>query len=467
MAHLLLVDDEVPIQHAFRKAIRDPGITMTVAGTAIEAIQALKSNRPDAIVLDVQLPDAGGLAAFEQLRGIDPTVPIILITGHGTTDLAIAAMRDGAFDFLLKPLELSSLRAIIDRALRAGQTPAEDAITPAEPTIDDLLIGRCPAMQEVYKAIGRVAGQDVTVLVTGESGTGKELVARAIERHSRRSGMPFVAVNCGAIPESLLESELFGHEKGAFTSAERRRIGKFEQAQGGTIFLDEIGELPLASQVKLLRVLQEHSMERVGGSEPIATDVRVVAATNADLESMVAAGAFRQDLYFRLNVFNIHLPPLRDRGNDVELLARHFFRLYVRSLGSTIATLSPEALAILKAYHWPGNVRELQSVLKQGLLRARGHVLLPDDLPPLSSSPAISRPPETNDIAFIESRIAAGTNDLYDEAVKRMESVLLVQVLKHTGGNQVQAAKILGIARGNLRLKIQNLGITIQRDVTS
>jgi two-component system nitrogen regulation response regulator GlnG len=344
----------------------------------------------------------------------------------------------------------------------------------------DVLLGRCPAMQEVYKAIGRVAAQDVAVLILGESGTGKELVARALYQHSKRAEKPFLAVNCGAIPETLLESELFGHERGAFTGAERRRIGKFEQCHGGTIFLDEVGEMSPLTQTKMLRLLQEQRFERVGGSETVQTDVRVIAATNANLEKMAEDGRFRKDLYFRLNVFAITLPPLRERGDDVAMMINHYIRRFGQELGKPVRDLAPEALETLRNYPWPGNVRELQSVLKQSLLHMHGSVLLADFLPAHIRRPAsaIETPNGTElttptvgglfdwDV-FVASRIGAGTENLYAETLERMERELLVRVLRHTDGNQLQAARILGITRGSLRNKIRTLGISIARSVWS
>jgi two-component system nitrogen regulation response regulator GlnG len=320
-------------------------------------------------------------------------------------------------------------------------------------------------MQEVYKAIGRVTAQDVTVLISGESGTGKELVARAVYQHSRRAGRTFLAINGASIPETLLESELFGHEKGAFTGADRRRIGKFEQCQGGTLFLDEVAELSPATQSKLLRVLQEGTFERLGGGETIRADVRLLAATNADLEAAVAAGRFRADLYYRLSVFTIHLPPMRARGDDLELLVRHYVRRYGRELGRDVRTVAPEAMARLKAYSWPGNVRELQSVLKQALLQAAGTVLLPDFLPPLAVADGGEAMPGLDLEEFIEDRLRAGSEGLYAEAVRRLEKGLLTRVLRHTHGNQLQAARLLGITRGSLRNKLRELGIRIDRTV--
>jgi len=468
MARLLLVDDEPAIQHAFRKAIRDPEIEVSVAGSAAEAFARFDEHSPDVIVLDVHLPDSSGLETFHALRSRDRRVPIIMITGHGTTGLAIEAMKEGAYDYLLKPLELSELRELIERAIRSSrQMRVPATMAELEPAKGDSLVGRCPQMQEVYKAVGRVARQDVSVLILGESGTGKELVARAIYQHSGRSDQPFVAINCGAIPESLLESELFGHEKGAFTGAERRRIGKFEQANGGTLFLDEVGELPMPAQVKILRILQERTFERVGGNETIPTDVRVIAATNADLEAMVEEGTLRKDLFFRLNVFAISLPPLRERGNDLEYLAEHYFQQYRQEMACTATAISSSAMAVLKSYSWPGNVRELQSVIRQSLLHARGDVVLKEDLPTLLRERGPEKSAENGWESFVRERISAGSQTIYDESLKRMEGEVLVRVLRHTNGNQLQAAKILGITRGSLRSKIRNLGITIHREIGS
>jgi len=474
MPTVLLVDDEPAIQHAFRRALRDPSLTVTTAGTAAEAVAAVAAAPPDVIVLDVHLPDASGLETYRRLRRQDARVPVILITGHGTTDLAIEAMKEGAFDFLLKPLELADVRELIDRAVRSSRmmrVPAEmPEVEPASPQ-GDLLVGRCPPMQEVYKGVGRVAATDETVLILGESGTGKELIARALYQHGRRADRPFVAVNCGAIPENLIESELFGHEKGAFTSADRKRIGKFEQAAGGTIFLDEVGDLPPLAQVKMLRVLQERRFERVGGNETVTADVRVIAATNVDLEKAVAEGRFRRDLYFRLNVFTLLLPPLRDRGDDLNLMVDHYVARYAVELNSPAREVSPDVRAALRAYPWPGNVRELQSVLKQAVLRAGGPVILPEVLP----TQVLSRPGPTAggtgdgfdwDV-FVAERIASGSETLYAEALARMEREVLVRVLTHTGGNQLQAAKLLGITRGSLRTKIRAHGIAIGRTVWS
>lgn len=478
MPTLLVIDDEPVIQHAFRKAFHPPDYETTTVRTAAQGLELFAAQRPDVVVLDVHLPDADGLEAFDRLKAIDARTPIILVTGHGTTELAIEAMKRGAFDYLLKPLRYDQLQEIIGRACTSSRlmnVPAVVADSAAGSDQADVLIGRCAALQEVYKAIGRVAGTDTTVLILGESGTGKELVARAIYQHSSRAPRPFLAINCGAIPEALVESELFGHERGAFTGADRKRIGKFEQCSGGTVFLDEVGEMPLLAQVKLLRFLQEQRFERVGGTETVQTDVRVIAATNADLEKLVAAGRFRADLFFRLNVFTIRLPPLRERGEDLDLLTDYYLTRFSRELRKPAPVVTPETRAALAAYSWPGNVRELQSILKQAFLNMSGSVLLPEFLPMPSATrsapaaPTLTPSPTTRTgldwDTFITDRLEAGVQDLYAECLAMMERQLLSRVLQRTGGNQARAAEILGITRGTLRLKLRALGITVEKAV--
>jgi two-component system nitrogen regulation response regulator GlnG len=474
MPTLLVIDDEPSILHAFRRAFREPDVTLLTASTATEGLELARQRRPDAVILDIQLPDLNGLEAFRRIHAFDARIPITLMTGHGTADTAIEAMKLGAFDYLLKPLDLPELRKLVARALHLSRLMRVPAVTPEEsaPESADLIIGRCPAMQEVYKMIGLVAPQDLTVLILGESGTGKELVARAIYQHSRRAAGPFLAINCAAIPETLLESELFGHEKGAFTGADRQRVGKFEQCNGGTLFLDEIGDMMPLTQAKILRVLQEQRFERVGGNQTITTDVRVLAATNRQLDQLVAEEQFRTDLYYRLSVFGIALPPLRERGEDLPLLVDHFLKRFSRELGKEVYQVAPEALEKLQTYSWPGNLRELQSVLKQAILRAKGPVLLPDFLPPALKEGEKAPEPaaasgETGFERFIDERLERDTNDLYAETLALMERQLLTRVLRHTAGNLLRAAKILGITRGSLRNKVRTLGITIERSVWS
>ena len=386
-----------------------------------------------------------------------------------TADTAIEAMKFGAFDYLFKPLDLQQVRRVVGEALEVGRRMRAPAVVTETPDtdVDGAILGGCPAMREVYKAIGRVAGQDVTVLIAGETGSGKELIARAIYQHSSRAKAPFMALNCAAIPENLLESELFGHEKGSFTGADRRRIGKFEQCNNGTILLDEIGDMPLALQAKMLRLLQEQSFERVGGNETVRTNVRLIAASHRDLKKLSEEGKFRADLYYRLSVFTIHLPPLRERGEDLPMLVQYYLRRFSRELARDVVTIDPEALARLQAYHWPGNIRELQSVVKQSLLQARGSVLLPSFLPELSVPGAEPATASVNlDLeAFMRKHLQPDANDLYAEVHGQLDRLLLTRVLEYTGGSQHKAARLLGIARQTLRLKLRELGMRVTQSV--
>jgi two-component system nitrogen regulation response regulator GlnG len=444
------------------------------AGTGRVGLEHVRTYSPDVILLDLRLPDKSGLEVYQQIRGIDARIPVICVSDGMRADAVIEAMRQGAYDCLLEPLDLHVLRRVVQEALDAAGHMRQSAA--AEETIPDPhaeceMVGFCPTMQEVYKAIGRVAAQDVPVLITGESGTGKELVARAIYQHGPRAQRPFLALNCAAIPENLLESELFGHEKGAFTGADRRRIGKFEQCDGGTLFLDEIGDMPLPLQAKILRLLQDQAFERVGGMETIRTNVRLIAATHRDLKSWSLDGKFRPDLYYRLGVFTIHLPPLRERGEDLALLVQFYLRRVSRELGRGVRQVAPEALQRLRGYSWPGNVRELQSVLKQAILRTHGPVLLPDFLPELPQAPAESaataappagrRDPE----AFLRQRLGPDSRDLYKETHRELDRLVLPRVLEYTDGNQQRAARLLGITRRTLRAKLRDVGLHVPHSV--
>jgi DNA-binding NtrC family response regulator len=477
MAHLLLIDDDpAVIQEQVRQTFPAPAHRVEIAGTGAAGLDHVRADVPDVILLDLRLPDQSGLEVYQQIRRIDARIPVIFITMAKGADAAIEAMKHGAYDYLFKPLGLEQLRRVVDEALdvaRRMRQPAIVAETPPDPDVEGAILGRCPAMCEVYKAIGHVAGQDVTVLITGESGTGKELVARAIYQHSSRAQSPFLALNCAAIPETLLESELFGHEKGAFTGADRRRIGKFEQCNHGTIFLDEVGDMPLALQAKLLRVLQEQSFERVGGNETVRTDVRLIAATHRDLKAWLEDGRFRPDLYYRLSAFSVDLPPLRERSDDLPMLVRHYLSRLGRELGREVVEVAPAAMDRLREYSWPGNIRELQNVLRQALLRLRGRVLLSEFLPELPHAPdrVGSRgslapcDPDLELKAFVRHRLAGGTTSLLQETQQWMEEIVLPLVLEHTQGNRRQAARILGVARQTLRSKLRELGVTIQSSV--
>ena len=472
MAHLLLIDDDPGlIPEQVHQAFPAPSHRVDVAATGMAGLEHVRTNPPDAILLDLRLPDQSGLDVYHGIRALDARIPVVFVTMTKTADTAIEAMKQGAFDYLFKPLDLQQVRKVVGEALEVGRrmrAPAVVTETPPDPDVDGAILGGCPAMREVYKAIGRVAGQDVTVLIAGETGTGKELIARAIYQHSARAKAPFMALNCAAIPENLLESELFGHEKGSFTGADRRRIGKFEQCNNGTILLDEIGDMPLALQAKILRLLQEQSFERVGGNETVRTNVRLIAASHRDLKAMSQDGQFRADLYYRLSVFTIHLPPLRDRGEDLAMLTHYYLQRFSRELGRDVVTADPEAMARLRAYHWPGNIRELQSVVKQALLQSRGSVLLPSFLPELSVTSS-DAPATTNANLelefFIRQRLRPDTRDLYSETHGRVDRLLLASVLEYTKGSQHQAARLLGIARQTLRLKLRELGLHVSQSV--
>jgi two-component system nitrogen regulation response regulator GlnG len=471
MPTLLIVDDEPNICYSFQRAFEGDGTRVVTARTANEGLEQLRQDPPDVIVLDLQLPDRSGLELFREVHAEHPRLPVIFVTAHGTTETAIEAMKHGAFDYLVKPVDVDRLGQIIDRAVEAARLMSTPAMLPTEAE-PDRIVGRTPVMQEMCKAIGRIAPQDVNVLIRGESGTGKELVARALYQHSGRAQRPFLAINCAAVPEALLESELFGHEQGAFTGATKRQIGKFEQCNGGTLLLDEIGDMPPGLQAKMLRVLQEQRFERLGGAETIQTHVRVLAATNQDLEALVSQGRFRKDLYYRLNVVSIKIPPLRERRDDVAELAHYFLFRYNRELCRSLSGFGPEALAMLKGYEWPGNVRELQSAIKQAMLSAAGHLVLAEFLPeavrggqgaPHHSGPA----PAGLDVgALIDSLLATGGNDLYAGVIGAVERELFQRVLRHTAGHQTQASELLGLNRATLRHKLRQLGLAVDRVVT-
>jgi two-component system nitrogen regulation response regulator GlnG len=487
MAHLLLIDDDPDlIVEQVRQAFLD--YRVEVAGTGTEGLVRVRAEPPEVILLDLRLPDQTGLEVYQQVRLINARIPVIFITLAKSADTAIEAMKQGAYDYLFKPLDLHQLKRVVSEAVEVARRMREPVVlaeAAADPDVEGVIVGSCPALREVYKAIGRVAGQNVPVLITGESGTGKELVARAIYQHGLRAKAPFLALNCAAIPEQLLESELFGHEKGAFTGADRRRIGKFEQCHGGTLFLDEVGDMPPALQAKLLRILQEQAFERVGGNETIRTDVRLVAATHRDLKTWSEEGRFRPDLYYRLGVFTIHLPPLRERGDDLPLLVRHFLGRFSRDLGREVQQVDPVALERLCSYLWPGNIRELQSVLKQALLQASGSILLPAFLPDFSGhtpvwsgqettpersgpndSPPASAAATDFDLAeFLSQRLGPNAQELYAELHHQVDRILLPRVLEYTGGNQHQAARLLGIARQTLRQKLRDLGLHVTHSV--
>lgn len=502
------------------------GMSVLQADDGKMGLELVERESPHVILLDVFLPEHNGLELFRQIKAIDSRVPIIFITGDTSSETAIQAMSVGAFDYLSKPLNVEQVRQLTVSAARARKLIDEPvAFTFGEGMAEgERFIGKSTAMIEVYKSIGRVAAQNVTVLIRGESGCGKELVARALFQNSERRDKPFIAVNCAAIPDQLLESELFGHEKGAFTGAEKRRIGRFEQCDGGTIFLDEIGDMSSVTQGKVLRLLQEQRFERVGGNELISTNVRVIAATNRPLEQMVKKGEFREDLLYRLNGYTIELPPLRRRMEDIPLLLEYFFRRAKFDMSRPdLSGISPDALTMLLRYSWPGNVRQLQSVVRQAVLTTTGTVIGADNLPAFVSGdppsneaqsneggdlqsdersgiasdvhsqeteyasilndPVFSETPSINDFGhslsqskgdqtdpglsrFITDRIEKETMNLYAEALERMEKQLFAEVLHFTNGNQSKAAEILGITRGKVRDRVSAFGIHFAKTVS-
>jgi two-component system nitrogen regulation response regulator GlnG len=464
MPRLLLIDDEKSVRYSFAKVFEADGIEVHSAATAAEGIESFRRLSPDVVVLDLQLPDGSGLDVFRQIRALDSRRPVLFITAHGTTEAAIEAMKEGAFDYLIKPVDLERLSQLLDRAFEAARLMSVPALVP---TLDvaDRIVGRSACMQEMCKTIGRLAGQDVNVLILGESGSGKELVARALYQHGRRADRPFLAVNCAALPEALFESELFGHEQGAFTGAHRRRIGRFEQADGGTLFLDEIGDLSAGVQAKLLRVLEEQHFQRLGGTENVQARVRVLAATNRDLEAEVRAGRFRKDLYYRLRVVSVSVPPLRDRLDDVPELAHYFLFRFNQELGLRMQAVSPEALAALQSYSWPGNVRELQSVLKESMLRATGGLLLAEFLPASLRSMQPAREEGGELASLIERALSAHAGRAHQEVIDAVERVLFAQALKRTHGHQAKASELLGLNRTTLRTRLRALGLALDKIV--
>jgi DNA-binding NtrC family response regulator len=481
MPTILAVDDDPMVVELIKEALKSTGEVIS-ANTGAQALERVKKNAPDVLVLDIQLPDASGLEMVEQVRALDAKLPIVFVTVSKSSEVAIEAIQKGAFDFLTKPLEMQLVQEVVQRALQTRMMQMPVAVDHAEDdaALDmqrDVMIGKSPQMMEVYKEIGRVAAKKVTVLICGESGTGKELVARAIYQHSDRRDQPFLAVNCAALAETLLESELFGHEKGAFTGADQQRIGKFEQCNGGTIFLDEVGDMSSVLQAKVLRVLQEQKFERVGGRTTIHTDVHIISATNRDLEKMIQQDNFRLDLYHRLNNFRIDLPPLRERSGDIPILARYFFRRLKHELKTDKQGIAPEAMRLLEQYSWPGNIRQLQSLLRRAILRSTSPVLVPSDFPDemigvrksdsgkTGTKSDQDDSVESNLSAFIDLRRKQGTNQLYNETLEYMERYLLSLVLREHQGNQSKAATELGISRGRLRNKIRALGISIEKTV--
>jgi two-component system nitrogen regulation response regulator GlnG len=473
MSSLLVIDDDRTVLLLVKKAFKESDVEIHTASTAPEGMQLLREHKPDVLLLDIMLPDITGIELAHEIRQIDTRLPLIFITAMNDSDTAIEAMKMGAYDYLLKPLDVRQIRLLVERALetrRLMNSPVRLQESEADSEESDVLVGRSPKMLEVYKQIGRVAAQDVTVLIRGESGSGKELIARALYQHSHRNRSCFMAVNCAALTDTLLESELFGHEKGAFTGADRRHIGRFEQCNGGTIFLDEVGDMSPATQSKVLRLLQEQKFERVGGHETISVDVRLISATNRDLDQMIEDNEFRLDLFHRLNGFEIQLPPLREREGDLKLLLDHFLKRFNVQLGKNITSISPEALQLMETYSWPGNIREMQGAVRRSMLMATGPTIVPellpkeivDNIPQMAGVGRVRDDSMGVDLAgFVDERLSADSDNLYQESLHLLERYLLTRVLRETQGNQSKAARRLGITRGSLRNKMRDLGIQV------
>jgi nitrogen regulation protein NR(I) len=474
MGNILIVDDDAQLRQSFEKILTAEGHAVKTASSGEAAIAMVKAAVPDLVVMDVRMPGMNGLEAFRVMHEIEPKLPVIIMTAFGTTETAIEATKLGAFEYVLKPFEnIQDILALIGQALEAGRfmrSRVELDVAP-DTAAADALIGKSKPMQEVYKAIGRVAPTDATVLIRGESGTGKELVARAIYQHSLRSAKPFLVINCVAIPETLLESELFGYEKGAFTGAVNRRVGKFEQAHGGTVFLDEIGDMPFSIQAKILRLLQEKSIERLGGREPIPVDVRIIAATNRDLETALAQGRFREDLYYRLKVVTLTLPPLRERSQDISLLADYFLSRFAKEMDVSNPGVAAEAKLILQNYQWPGNVRELANAMQKALIFSRGYPIHPEDVSRAIGGQSLSqeaRGVQADEIVrqwVRQSLVSGDGKDVFEVCMDHFASLLISEALDLTSGNRSRAAKLLGISRPTLLSKIDKYRLKVQTSV--
>ncbi|MGE5096699.1 MAG: nitrogen regulation protein NR(I) [Betaproteobacteria bacterium] len=457
-----IIDDDRSIRWVFEKALDREGIPYRTFGTAQEALDRLSTERPQVVVSDIRMPGLSGLEFMQQLKERLPSTPVIIMTAYSDLESAVAAFQGGAFEYLPKPFDVDHAVELVRRAVEESRRQVE--AVPADTQAPEIL-GQAPAMQEVFRAIGRLAQSHATVMITGESGTGKELVARALHRHSPRAPRAFIAINTAAIPKELLESELFGHERGAFTGAQAMRRGRFEQAEGGTLFLDEIGDMPADLQTRLLRVLSDGQFYRVGGHTPIAANVRVIAATHQDLEARVKQGLFREDLYHRLNVIRLRLPALRERREDIAMLARHFLAKSARELNVEGKRLTEAALQFLMAQEWPGNVRQLENVCHWVTVMAPGQVVDVNDLPPEVRSPdggtAASEDSDWRRVLEREvaSRLARGETNIADPLTRDFETALIVKALQHTGGRRIEAAGLLGIGRNTLTRKVQELKI--------
>ena len=469
MQNILIVDDDKSIRYSLKRMMEGKYSILT-AQNGEEALERVKESSPDLILMDIKMPGRSGIDVLREIKSIDPKSLVIIMTAYGTTETAIEAMKYGAFDYILKPFPIPQMKGLVEKALSLRRMMKQEVIyasTEGEETDEgERIIGSSPKMQEIYKIVGQIAPSNVTVLLRGESGTGKELFARAIYQHSSRSNLPFLPVNCAAIPDTLLESELFGHEKGSFTGATSRRIGKLEQCQGGTIFLDEIGDMSLSTQAKLLRVLQEKNFERLGGTETIKVDIRLIVATNKDLEEAIGNGKFREDLYYRLNVVSIMIPPLKERKEDIPGLVSYFLKKFNRELKKGIVGITPSAMAKIASYGWPGNVRQLENVLKRAMVLCQGEWILEDQLlfekgwerREAQEESSKKNVEDLLDALFEEFSTASVTPQDLD-MISSLERGMILRALQKTRGNQLKAAALMGINRSTLRGKMERYNI--------
>lgn len=474
MAHgsILIADDEELLRRVLADTLSEEGYSVEIVDSGSRAWERLHHKSFDLAFFDIRMPDPSGLELLLRAREAQLLTPIIIMTGQTTMENAVEAMKRGAFDYLTKPFDLDEVKSLAARALEAQRLITEAPVTLTVHGQKEQIMGHSPAMQELYKTIGRVVKSDATILIQGESGTGKELIARVIHQYSARWRAPFLGVNCSAIPAELLENEFFGHERGAFTGAVERRLGKFKQAAGGTLFLDEIGDMPLALQAKLLRVLQEREFTRIGGRELIKADVRIIAATNQDLATAVKEQRFREDLYFRLRVIPLTLPPLRQRREDIPELVSYFLEQVNREMATTVVGVTPEAMALLMRHQWPGNVRELENCILRASVLAPGRMLTVADLALPAAEPIL--PELLSDLSFeevVRRKLRAYFQqtpilepcDLYEIVIAQVEKPLLELTLEYTNGNQLKAAEVLGINRNTLRKKITDLKIDVKK----
>ncbi len=463
MFKLLVVDDEQSVRYSFKKLLNSKEYTINEASNAEEALAAFKKVLPHLVILDIEMPGRDGIQVLKELKQLSPKTPVIIITAYGSGDRVIKAMKYGAYEYIEKPFDIPHLMNVIDEALKTVPvtTPAEtQEKRKNRASNDDIIIGESAAIKEVFKLIGKVAASDASILITGESGTGKELVARAIHKYSERSSRPFIAINCAAIPETLLESELFGYEKGSFTGAEKQKAGKFEEVNNGTLFLDEIGDMSLPLQAKVLRVLQEGTFERLGSSKIIKVNARLVAATNRNLENDILSKSFREDLYYRLKVVTISLPPLRMRRDDIPLLAAHFLEKHSGESGSNVVSLHPESIKRLCDYTWPGNIRELENVIKRAIILSKGSVIGPELLLEGAEKHIVTENSVKERLSsYLTDDIKLKEGEVFKLAGEEFEKDLLKWALAKTGGNQLKAAKILGISRVMLHERIEKYGL--------